>query len=156
MEYGEAMQVYAEVAGLRRRIIIAIPFLTPTIASLWIGLVTPMPPGLARPLIESLEVDAVADEHDIDAVIPRAGGGSHRLPRGRGERVGKRSVAQRPALGARGREQGTSRHGEPSGRLSAETLSLSVWIGMPLRAAVASMCSMTFLPNAVSPGSSIG
>lgn len=70
MEYGEAMQGYAEVAGLRRRIIIAIPFLTPTIASLWIGLVTPMPPGLARPLIESLEVDAVAGEHDIDTVIP--------------------------------------------------------------------------------------
>jgi len=69
LEYGEAMQVYAQVAGLRRRIIIAIPYLTPTIASLWIGLVTPMPPGLARPLIESLEVDAVMGEHDIDAVI---------------------------------------------------------------------------------------
>ena len=34
-----------------------------------------MPPGLARPLIESLEVDAVMGEHDIDAVIaPPAGG----------------------------------------------------------------------------------
>jgi len=63
------------VAGLRRRIIIAIPFLTPTIASLWIGLVTPMPPGLARPLIESLEVDAVMDEHDIDAIIGPPPGG---------------------------------------------------------------------------------
>ena len=75
LEYGEAMQVYAEVAGLRRRIIIAVPFLTPTIASLWIGLVTPMPPGLARPLIESLEVDAVMDEHDIDAIIGPPPGG---------------------------------------------------------------------------------
>ena len=74
-EYGEAMQIYAQVAGLRRRIIIAIPFLTPTIASLWIGLVTPMPPGLARPLIESLEVDAVMDEHDIDTVIGPPPGG---------------------------------------------------------------------------------
>jgi uncharacterized protein YbjT (DUF2867 family) len=75
LEYGEAMQVYAKVAGLRPRIIIAIPFLTPTIASLWIGLVTPMPPGLARPLIESLEVDAVMDNHDIDAVIGPPPGG---------------------------------------------------------------------------------
>jgi len=75
LEYGDAMQVYAQEAGLRRRLIIAIPFLTPTIASLWIGLVTPMPTGLARPLIESLEVDAVMDEHDIDSVIgPPAGG----------------------------------------------------------------------------------
>ncbi|MDT5016989.1 MAG: hypothetical protein QOD39_3149 [Mycobacterium sp.] len=70
LEYGDAMQVYAEVAGLRRRIIVAIPFLTPTIASLWIGLVTPVPTGLARPLIESLECDAVMAEHDVDAVIP--------------------------------------------------------------------------------------
>lgn len=75
LEYGDAIQVYAQEAGLRRRIIIAIPFLTPTIASLWIGLVTPVPPGLARPLIESLEVDAVMDEHDIDAVIGPPPGG---------------------------------------------------------------------------------
>ena len=75
LEYGDAMQVYAQVAGLRPRIIIAIPFLTPTIASLWIGLVTPMPPGLARPLIESLDVDAVMSEHDIDAVIGPPPGG---------------------------------------------------------------------------------
>ena len=75
LEYGEAMQVYAEEAGLRRRLIVAIPFLTPTIASLWIGLVTPMPTGLARPLIESLEVDAVMNEHEIDTVIkPPANG----------------------------------------------------------------------------------
>ena len=71
LEYGDAMQVYAQVAGLRRRLIIAIPFLTPTIASLWIGLVTPMPTGLARPLIESLEVDAVMNEHDIDTIVPQ-------------------------------------------------------------------------------------
>jgi uncharacterized protein YbjT (DUF2867 family) len=70
LEYGEALQIYADVAGLRRRLIIALPWLTPTIASLWIGLVTPMPPGLARPLIESLECDAVMGEHDIDAIIP--------------------------------------------------------------------------------------
>jgi uncharacterized protein YbjT (DUF2867 family) len=70
LEYGEMIQEYADVAGLRPRLIIALPFLTPTIASLWIGLVTPMPTGLARPLIESLECDAVMAEHDIDAVIP--------------------------------------------------------------------------------------
>lgn len=69
LEYGDALHVYAEMAGLRRRLIVAIPFLTPTIASLWIGLVTPMPPGLARPLIESLECDAVVANSDIDAVI---------------------------------------------------------------------------------------
>jgi uncharacterized protein YbjT (DUF2867 family) len=75
LEYGEAMQVVAQVAGMRRRLIVVLPWLTPTIASWWIGLVTPMPSGLARPLIESLEVDAVMTEHDIDDVIAAPAGG---------------------------------------------------------------------------------
>lgn len=80
LEYGDMMQVYAEVAGLRRRYLIVLPFLTPTIASLWIGAVTPIPPGLARPLIESLECDAVMRNADIDDIIkpPAAGLTSYR------------------------------------------------------------------------------
>ncbi|MEW5811215.1 MAG: NAD(P)H-binding protein [Actinomycetota bacterium] len=70
MEYGDAMQTYADVANLRRRVMVVLPFLTPTIASLWVGLVTPIKAGLARPLVESLECDAICHEHDIDAVIP--------------------------------------------------------------------------------------
>jgi uncharacterized protein YbjT (DUF2867 family) len=70
LEYGDAMQGYAEAAGLRRRVIVALPLLTPSIASWWVGLVTPIPSRLARPLVESLEHDAVMREHDIDAVIP--------------------------------------------------------------------------------------
>jgi uncharacterized protein YbjT (DUF2867 family) len=69
MEYGDAMQTYADVAGLRRRIIVVMPFLTPSIASWWVGLVTPIPLGLARPLVESLECDAVMHNHDIDTII---------------------------------------------------------------------------------------
>ncbi|MFN3005197.1 NAD(P)H-binding protein [Mycolicibacterium wolinskyi] len=75
MEYGEAMQVYADVAGLSRRLIVVLPFLTPAIASWWVGLVTPIPSGLARPLVESLECDAVMGEHDIDDVIAPPSGG---------------------------------------------------------------------------------
>jgi uncharacterized protein YbjT (DUF2867 family) len=75
LEYGDMMRVYAEVAGLRRRRLIALPFLTPTIASLWIGAVTPIPPGLARPLIESLECDAVMRNADINTVIEPPPGG---------------------------------------------------------------------------------
>jgi uncharacterized protein YbjT (DUF2867 family) len=75
LEYGEAMQVYADVAGLSKRVIIVLPFLTPSIASWWVGLVTPIPSGLARPLVESLHCDAVASERDIDGVIPPLPGG---------------------------------------------------------------------------------
>ncbi len=75
LEYGDMMRIYAEVAGLRRRRLIVLPFLTPTIASLWVGAVTPIPPGLARPLIESLECDAVMRNSDVDSIIePPAGG----------------------------------------------------------------------------------
>ncbi len=74
LEYGDMMRLYAEVAGLHRRYLIVLPFLTPTIASLWVGTVTPIPPGLARPLIESLECDAVMRNSDIDTIIaPPAG-----------------------------------------------------------------------------------
>ncbi|KWX66888.1 NAD(P)H-binding protein [Mycobacterium sp. NAZ190054] len=75
LEYGDAMQVYADVAGLIPRRFVVLPWLTPTLASRWVGLVTPIPSGLARPLVESLECDAVVSEHDIDTVIPRPPGG---------------------------------------------------------------------------------
>jgi uncharacterized protein YbjT (DUF2867 family) len=75
LEYADAMQIYAEEAGLRRRFIVALPLLTPSIASWWVGLVTPIPSGLARPLVESLAHDAVMSEHDIDEVIPPPPGG---------------------------------------------------------------------------------
>jgi uncharacterized protein YbjT (DUF2867 family) len=75
LEYGDMMQIYAEVAGLHRRRILVLPFLTPTIASWWVGLVTPIPAGLARPLVESLHCDAVAGEHDIDGIIAAPKGG---------------------------------------------------------------------------------
>ncbi|MCX2928812.1 NAD(P)H-binding protein [Mycobacterium sp. CVI_P3] len=75
LEYGDMMQIYAEVAGLARRRMLVLPVLTPRIAALWVGLVTPIPSGLARPLVESLHCDAVMDNHDIDTIIePPAGG----------------------------------------------------------------------------------
>ncbi|WP_422750049.1 NAD(P)H-binding protein [Mycobacterium sp. WMMD1722] len=75
LEYGDAMQIYAEEAGLVPRRMLVLPWLTPTLASRWVGLVTPIPSGLARPLVESLEVDAVMHEHDIDSIIPPPPGG---------------------------------------------------------------------------------
>lgn len=67
LTYREMMQVYADEAGLPRRIIVAVPVLTPKLSSLWVGLVTPLPAGLARPLVESLTNEVVVTrppEHD--------------------------------------------------------------------------------------------
>jgi len=62
LTYQEMMKIYAEEAGLRRRILIPVPLLTPRISSLWIGLVTPLPPKVARPLVESLRSEAIVTE----------------------------------------------------------------------------------------------
>ncbi|MBY6539000.1 SDR family oxidoreductase [Rhodococcus sp. BP-349] len=75
LQYGEMMNEYASVAGLRKRRMLVLPVLTPRLAGHWIGLVTPIPRGLAMPLIESLQYDAIAHERDIDTVVPPPEGG---------------------------------------------------------------------------------
>ncbi len=54
VSYKDMMRSYARVAGLPRRLIIPVPVLSPRLSSLWIGLVTPLPVGVARPLVDSL------------------------------------------------------------------------------------------------------
>jgi hypothetical protein len=64
------MDRYARVAGLPRRQVLTVPLLTPRLSSLWVGLVTPVPSGLARPLVDSLIHDVVTTEHDIAEYVP--------------------------------------------------------------------------------------
>ena len=54
LTYRQMMQQYAAVAGLRRRVIVGVGVLTQRLSSLWVSLVTPVPAGIARPLVESL------------------------------------------------------------------------------------------------------
>lgn len=68
--YYELMNGYAQEAGLKERLILALPVLTPWLASQWVNLVTPIPRSLAVPIIESLLHDAVMKNRDIDEVIP--------------------------------------------------------------------------------------
>ncbi|MFI7130643.1 SDR family oxidoreductase [Nonomuraea sp. NPDC050153] len=70
LTYGDMMQGYASVAGLPHRLIIPVRVLTPRLSSLWVGLVTPVPSGIARPLVESLRNEAVCGEHDIARYVP--------------------------------------------------------------------------------------
>lgn len=70
LTYADMMQKFAKLSGLKKRIIIKIPVLTPGLSSLWIGLVTPVPTALARPLVGSLISEVVADPaKSIDGVI---------------------------------------------------------------------------------------
>ncbi|MEL0261455.1 MAG: SDR family oxidoreductase, partial [Aquiluna sp.] len=70
--YMEMMQIFAEVAGLRRRIIIPLPVLTPRLASGWIGLVTPVPVTLAKRLVASLKHEVVARNDEIRKYLPNS------------------------------------------------------------------------------------
>ncbi len=69
LTYADMMRTYAKVAGLRRRVLVSVPVLTPSLSSLWIGLVTPLPVGLARPLVESLVNEVVVTDRPISAVV---------------------------------------------------------------------------------------
>lgn len=75
MSYKEMMEICGEVAGLRKRIIVPIPVMTPKLASGWIGLVTPVPVNLARRLVASLKNEVLANEQDIRTYIPDPVGG---------------------------------------------------------------------------------
>ncbi|MFD7510910.1 SDR family oxidoreductase [Streptomyces sp. NPDC059853] len=70
LTYREMMQRYAAVSGLRRRIIVPVPVLTPNLSSHWVGLVTPVPAAIAKPLTESLRHEVVCHEHDIARYVP--------------------------------------------------------------------------------------
>ncbi|MFI9626166.1 SDR family oxidoreductase [Streptomyces sp. NPDC052042] len=75
MTYRDMMRRYARVAGLPHRLILPVPVLTPGLSGLWIGLVTPVPPSIARPLAESLRHEVVCHEHDIARYVPDPPGG---------------------------------------------------------------------------------
>jgi uncharacterized protein YbjT (DUF2867 family) len=58
LSYGEMMLTYARLRGLRR-VMIPVPVLTPRLSSYWVGLVSPIPAGIARPLIEGLRNEVI-------------------------------------------------------------------------------------------------
>jgi len=70
LSYLDMMQEYAKAAGLPRRFVVPVPVLSPRLSSLWIGLVTPLPVGVARPLVDSLKNEVIV--HD-DAARARFG-----------------------------------------------------------------------------------
>ena len=62
LAYGEMLDRMAEALGRRPRPKLPVPFLTPRLSSLWIGLVTPVDAGVARPLIEGLSTRTTVSE----------------------------------------------------------------------------------------------
>ena len=64
------MQRYARVAGLRRRVIVPTRVLSPGLTAYWVGLVTPVPNSIARPLVAGVVHEAVAADASIRSLVP--------------------------------------------------------------------------------------
>jgi uncharacterized protein YbjT (DUF2867 family)/tryptophan-rich sensory protein len=75
MTYEQMLRRYATLTGHGRRLIATVPVLTPRLASLWIGLVTPLDTTLARPLVDSLIHEVVCREDDLQGLVPNPPGG---------------------------------------------------------------------------------
>ena len=74
LSYGDMMRAYARRRGLRR-LMIPVPVLTPRLSSYWVNLVSPVPAGIARPLIEGLRNEVVVTDP-----APAARFGLHPMP----------------------------------------------------------------------------
>jgi NAD(P)-dependent dehydrogenase (short-subunit alcohol dehydrogenase family) len=59
---GDMLDLMADALGLRRRPRIPVPLLTPWLSSHWIGLITPVDAGVARPLVEGLSTDTTVTD----------------------------------------------------------------------------------------------
>ena len=62
LSYGDMLDRMALALGRRPRPKIPVPLLTPSLSSLWIGLVTPVDAGVARPLVEGLSTETVVTD----------------------------------------------------------------------------------------------
>jgi uncharacterized protein YbjT (DUF2867 family) len=60
--YGGMIDALARALGRRRPLRITVPVLSPRLSSLWIGLVTPVDAGVAKPLIEGLSTETVVSD----------------------------------------------------------------------------------------------
>ncbi len=62
LTYGEMLDRMAIVLGMRPRPRVPVPLITPRLSSLWIGLVTPVDAGVARPLVEGLSMPTIVTD----------------------------------------------------------------------------------------------
>ncbi len=71
LTYKDLFDLYAQVAGLRQRLILNVPFLSPKLSSYWIHMVTPIPASIAGPLVLGLKNTVVCKENRIRDLIPQ-------------------------------------------------------------------------------------
>lgn len=70
LNYRDMMLRFARILGLKRYVL-NVPVLTPRLSAYWVNLMTPVPAGIAFPLIEGLKSETVCENDDILRLIPR-------------------------------------------------------------------------------------
>lgn len=68
--YDRIMRIMAEERGLRPRLVLPVPVLTPRLSSLWIHLVTPVGHRIASPLAEGLRNRVVCRDDEAARLMP--------------------------------------------------------------------------------------
>jgi uncharacterized protein YbjT (DUF2867 family) len=68
--YGGMIDQVARALGRRPPLRVTVPVLSPHLSSLWIGLVTPVDAGVARPLIEGLATETVVSDGSGMELLP--------------------------------------------------------------------------------------
>jgi uncharacterized protein YbjT (DUF2867 family) len=71
VSYEDMMKLVAHLAGKTAPRIIPVPVLSPGLSSYWLGLVTAVPPDIARALIGGLKHDFRADDAALRALVPQ-------------------------------------------------------------------------------------
>ena len=71
MTYTELFRLYADVAGIPKRHIIAVPFLSPNLSSFWVSMITPVPRTLIHSLIDGLKNEVVCRNSTIRELVPQ-------------------------------------------------------------------------------------
>ncbi len=69
LSYDEMLRAVARELGKGEPRMLPVPLLTPMLSSLWIGLVTPVDAGVARPLIEGLGTETVVRDRSGGALF---------------------------------------------------------------------------------------
>ncbi len=62
LSYAEMLDRMAIAMGVRPRPKVPVPFITPSLSALWLGLVTPVDTNVARPLVDGLSSDTVVTD----------------------------------------------------------------------------------------------
>lgn len=69
LTYRQMMEDFAALSG-RKNFIVPVPFLTPTLSSYWVALITPVKPSVSMPLIEGLANEVICRDTRIREILP--------------------------------------------------------------------------------------